>query len=78
MIEFKGANMLEDRYYVQQLTEQIFLIRQRASVEAEPGPDDSIIKSFNFRHDAYTFASSMNEKQRKLDEQYGRWAQAAI
>ena len=30
--------MLEDRYYVQQLTEQIFLIRQRKSVEEEPGP----------------------------------------
>ncbi|HEY6285609.1 MAG TPA: hypothetical protein VIX20_08105 [Ktedonobacteraceae bacterium] len=70
--------MLEDRYYVQQLTEQIFLIRQRKSVEEEPGPDDSIVRSFNIRHDAYMYASSMNEKQRKLDEQYGRWAQAAI
>jgi len=70
--------MLEDRYYVQQLTEQIFLIRQRKSVEEEPGPDDSIVRSFNFRHDAYMFASSMNEKQRKLDEQFGRWAQAAV
>ncbi len=45
--------MLEDRYYVQQLTEQIFLIRQRTSVEEEPGPDDSIVRSFNIRHDAY-------------------------
>ena len=70
--------MLEDRYYVQQLTEQIFLIRQRKSVEEEPAPDDSIVRSFNFRHDAYMFASSMNEKQRKLDEQFGRWAQAAV
>ena len=70
--------MLEDRYYVQQLTEQIFLIRQRKSVEEEPGPDDSIVRSFNFRHDAYMFASSMNEKQRKLDEQFGRWAQATV
>ncbi len=42
--------MLEDRYYVQQLTEQIFLIRQRKSVEEEPGPDDSIVRSFNIRH----------------------------
>ena len=70
--------MLEDRYYVQQLTEQIFLIRQRKSVKEEPGPDDSIVRSFNFRHDAYMFASSMNEKQRKLDEQFGRWAQATV
>jgi len=70
--------MIEDRYYVQQLTEQIYLIRQRKSVEAKPGPDDSIVRSFNIRHDAYMYARSMNEKQRKLDEQYGRWAQAAI
>ena len=70
--------MIEDRYYVQQLTEQIFLIRQRKSAEEQPGPDDRIVRSFNIRHDAYMYASSMNEKQRKLDEQYGHWAQAAI
>ena len=70
--------MLEDRYYVQQLTEQIFLIRQCKSVEEVPGPDDTIVRSFNIRHDAYMYASSMNEKQRKLDEQFGRWAQAAV
>ena len=70
--------MIEDRYYVQQLTEQIFLIRQRKSAEEQPGPDDRIVRSFNMRHDAYMYASSMNEKQRKLDELYGRWAQPAI
>jgi hypothetical protein len=70
--------MIEDRYYVQQLTEQIFLIRERKSVEEEPGPDDHIVRSFNIRHDAYMYAGSMNEKQRKLDEQYGRWTQPAI
>ena len=70
--------MLEDRYYVQQLTQQIFLVRQRKSVEEEPGPDDSIVRSFNIRHDAYIYASSMNEKQRQIDEQHGLWAQAAI
>lgn len=70
--------MLKDRYYVQQLTQQIFLVRQRKSVEEEPGPDDPIVRSFTIRHDAYIFASSMNEKQRKIDEQHGPWAQAAI
>ena len=70
--------MSEDRYYVQQLTQQIFLVRQRKSVEEEPGPDDSIVRSFNIRHDAYLYASSMNEKQRKIDEQFGHWVQAAI
>jgi hypothetical protein len=54
------------------------LIRQRKSAEEQPGPDDRIVRSFNIRHDAYMYASSMNEKQRKLDEQYGRWAQPAI
>ena len=70
--------MLEDRYYVQQLTQQIFLVRQRKSVEEEPGPDDRIVRSFNIRHDAYIYASSMNEKQREIDEQHGHRAQAAI
>jgi hypothetical protein len=70
--------MLEDRYYVQQLTQQIFLVRQRKSVEEEPGPDDRIVRSFTIRHDAYLYASSMNEKQRKIDEQFGHWVQAAI
>jgi len=70
--------MLEDRYYVQQLTQQIFLVRQRKSVEEKPGPDDRIVRSFTIRHDAYIFASSMNEKQREIDEQHGTWVQAAI
>ncbi|MGZ3617138.1 MAG: hypothetical protein ACXWPS_06990 [Ktedonobacteraceae bacterium] len=70
--------MLEDRYYVQQLTQQIFLVRQRKSVEEEQGPDDRIVRSFTIRHDAYLFASSLNEKQRQNDEQHGLWVQAAI
>ncbi len=70
--------MIDDRYYVQRLTEQVFLIRERASSEEEAGPDDRIVRSFNVRHDAYIYAESMNEKQRKLDEQYGRWVQHAL
>ena len=70
--------MIDDRYYVQRLTEQVFLIRERASSEEEAGPDDRIVRSFNVRHDAYIYAESMNEKQRKLDEQFGRWAQHAL
>ena len=60
--------MIEDRYYVQRLTEQVFLIRERKSVEEEPGPDDRIVRSFDIRHDAYVYADSVNERQRKLDE----------
>jgi len=70
--------MLEDRYYVQRLTEQVFVIRERMSADGEPGPDDRIVRSFDVRHDAYMYVDSMNDKQKKLDEQYGRWAQSAI
>ena len=73
-----GTTMIEERYYVQRLTEQVFLIRERKSAEEGPGPDDRIVRSFVFRHDAYMYAESMNERQKKLDEQYGHWAQHAL
>jgi hypothetical protein len=70
--------MMEERYYIQRLTEQVFLIRECISVDGEPGPDDRIVRSFDVRHDAYVYVESMNEKQKKLDEQYGHWAQHAL
>ena len=70
--------MTEDRYYVQRLTEQVFLIRERMSADEEPGPDDRIVRSFDVRHDAYLYVGSMNEAQRKLDEDYGHWMRNAI
>ena len=70
--------MMEDRYYVQHLTEQIFLIRECMSADGGPGPDDRIVRSFDVRHDAYMYADSVNERQRKLDEHHGHWAQHAI
>jgi hypothetical protein len=73
-----GVTVIEDRYYVQRLTEQVYLVRERKSVANEPGPDDRIVRSFNFRHDAYVYVGSVNDAQRKLDEQYGQWAQNAI
>ena len=60
--------MMEDRYYVQHLTERVFLVRERMSPDGESGPDDRIVRSFDVRHDAYMFADSMNEKQKQLDE----------
>ena len=69
--------MIEDRYYVQRLTEQVFLIRERISADGEPGPDDRIVRSFDILHDAYAYAGNANNMQRKLDEQYGHWAQHA-
>jgi len=64
--------MMEDRYYVQRLTEQVFLIRERTSADGEPGPDDRIVRSFALRHDAYRYIDMMNEKQKKLDEHHGQ------
>lgn len=69
--------MIKDRYYVQHLTDQIFLIRERQSIDEEPGPDDHIVRSFAFRQDAYSYAESMNDMQRKLDAHYGHWIQQA-
>ena len=60
--------MKKDHYYVQRLTEQVFLIRDRLSANGAPGPDDRIVRSFDIRHDAYVYADSVNERQRKLDE----------
>ena len=68
--------MIGDRYYVQRLTEQVFLIRERESSDGESGPDDRIVRSFVFRHDAYMYVDTMNEKQKNLDEDHGHQAQS--
>ncbi len=68
---------MEDRYYVQRLTDQIYVVRERLSVDDGPGPNDHIIRSFDIRHDAYTYVDNVNATQRKLDEQNGHWAQHA-
>ena len=73
-----GNTMSQDRYYVQRLTEQVFLIRERLSANAGPEPNDRHVRSFDNHRDAYLYANSVNEIQRKLDEQYGHWAQHAI
>ena len=70
--------MMEDRYYVQCLTEQVFLVRERVSANGEPGHNDPIVRSFDIRHDAYMYIGSVNDKQRKLDENYGHWTQHTI
>jgi hypothetical protein len=51
----------EGRYYVQALTEHIFLVRECQSITGKPGSDDRIVKSFDARYDAYYYANSMNE-----------------
>ena len=66
--QVRDITMMEDRYYVQRLTEQVFLIRERKTVDGESGPDDRIVRSFAVLHDAYKYVDSMNEQQKKLDE----------
>jgi hypothetical protein len=70
--------MREDRYYVQRLTEQVFLVRERLSASGGPDPNDRHVRSFDNHRDAYLYAGSVNEIQRTLDEQYGHWVQPAI
>jgi len=69
----KGIGMMADRYYVQRLTEEVYVIRECKSTDGEPGPDDHIVRSFKIRHDADRYAKSVNDQQRKLDEDYGHW-----
>jgi hypothetical protein len=73
-----ASKEMKDRYYVQRLTEQIFLIRERTSANGEPGPDDRIVRSFSIRHDAYMYADSVNNKQKELDEHLSRKEQHAL
>ena len=70
--------MIEDRYYVQCLTDQVFVIRERIAADGKPGSNDRLVRSFDIRQDAYHYADSANEKQRKLDEEHGHWTQRAI
>jgi len=67
--------MMEDRYYVQRLSEQIFLIRERMSADGKPGPDDRIVRSFDVRNDAYLYVDSVNKRQGELNEHDGQWPQ---
>jgi len=58
--------MTEERFYVQSITEQIFVIRERESDGKGMG-QDHIVKSFDTRHDAYAHVDILNGQQRKLD-----------
>jgi hypothetical protein len=59
---WKGI-IMNNHYYVQQLTEQVFVVRKCVSANGVPGPDDCIARSFNAQHDASLYASTMNERQ---------------
>lgn len=57
----EGSAVREGRYYVQILTEHIFLVRECQSIDGKPGADDTIVRSFDVRYDAYSYANSLNE-----------------
>ena len=59
----KGMVHRNNRYYVQRLTEQIFLVREHLSENGAPGADDRIVRSFQILHDASLYASSLNHAQ---------------
>ena len=65
--ESERSTATEEHYYVQRITEQVFVIRERTPDGGEPGPHDRIIKSFDMRHDAYIYVDTLNEQQRKRD-----------
>ncbi len=56
-------SMGEGHYYVQSLTEHVFVVRRCLSIDGKPGSDDRIIRSFDIRHDAYSYTNSMNGEQ---------------
>ena len=72
-----GITRIGDRYYVQRLTEQVFLIREYESSDGEAGPDDRIVRSFVFRYDAYMYVDTMNEKQKQLVEEHDHQTQSS-
>lgn len=59
----KGMIHMNNRYYVQRLTEQIFLVREHLSANGTLRADDRIVRSFQILHDASLYASSLNHAQ---------------
>ena len=51
-------SIMKNRYYVQSLTDQVFLVRERKSIDEEQGPNDRIVRSFAIRADAYMHANA--------------------
>lgn len=53
----------EGHYYVQALTQHVFVVRRCISVGGKPGSDDRIVRSFDTHYDAHSFADYLNEEQ---------------
>ncbi|GCE30211.1 hypothetical protein KDA_56950 [Dictyobacter alpinus] len=59
---------MENRYYVQCLSPQIFLVRERAAADQDPSANDRLVKSFDVRHDAYLYVNTFNEEHKSLPD----------
>ncbi len=67
-----------DRYYIQRMSETHFVVREHKTDSVEVGPDDPVIRDeISTREDANCYARAMNELQRRLDLEYGRWTKHA-
>ena len=69
---------MKNRYYVQPLTNEIFIIRERISEQKGPGPNDRVVRSFKIRHDAYSFAKQMNTTSPTQNSQCNKEAVAVV
>ena len=69
---------MEDRCYVQRLTAQIFVIRECASMDGKPGPNDHLVRAFDSRQDADLYLLTVNGKQKLSNEQHGPEKQPAL
>jgi hypothetical protein len=61
----EGSIAQKGRYYVQTLTDRIFLVRECQSPDGKPGADDMLVRSFEVREDASSYANSLNEEKRQ-------------
>lgn len=57
----EGNRAKKGRYYVQVLTDRIFLVRECQATDGKPGVNDILIRSFEVREDAYNYANSLGE-----------------
>ena len=66
-----------DRYYVQRLSSQEFLVRQ-AEHRCRFTNGDRIVRRFEDADDASYYVKVANELQRQLDQRYGLWMHRAV
>lgn len=70
---------MERRYYVRRVNESQCEVREHAAPNAEPTGEDRLVRDdFPDPGHAHYFADTMNQLQRRLDDQHGHWVQKAV